>query len=152
MPGAGPDNNNGQEGGFIDLLIKTAGKLSLARQVAGFDYLNAQIALRRSEVDVVNQVRTLYFAVLVARRGLEVNRALVALADEVYNLQIKQLAAGEVAGYEPLQLYAQAVQARNSLAQAETTYRAAWQQLTTLLGQPELSPALMAGRADAPPP
>ncbi len=151
-PGTGPDNNNGQQGAFIDQLIKTAGKLSLARQVAGFDYLNAQVALRRAEVDVINQVRALYFSMLVARRGVEVNRALVTLADEVYNLQIKQLSAGEAAPYEPLQMYAQAVQARNNLVQAEVTYRTAWKQLTTLLGQPELSQASVAGRADAPPP
>ena len=120
--------------------------------MAGFDYLNAQVALRRAEVDVINQVRTLHFSALVARKGVEVNRALVALADEVYNLQLKQLSAGEAAGYEPLQLYAQAVQARNSLIQSEISYRSAWKQLAVLLGQPDLPPAALAGRADAPAP
>ncbi len=147
-----PVANAGQQGGFINLLIKTAGKLSLARHVAGFDYLNAQLALRRAQVDVSNQVRQKAFSVLVARRGVEANRALVQMADEVYSLQLKQLAGGEAAGYEPLQLYAQAVQARNALVQSEITYRAAWKQLTTLIGNSDLPPSALIGSAETPSP
>jgi outer membrane protein, heavy metal efflux system len=144
-----PVANAGQQGAFINQLIKTAGKLTLARQVAGFDYLNAQLALRRAQVDVINQVRQQYFSVIVARRGVEANRALVLMADEVYTLQMKQLAGGEAAGYEPLQLYAQAVQARNSLIQSEITYRAKWKQLTTLIGNSDLPPSALSGSAEA---
>src|SRR5262245_18815176 len=152
QPGNKPTNNAGQQGAFINQLLKFPGKLSLAQAVAGFDYLNAQVAVRRAQVDVGTQVRTNYFAVLVAEKGMEVNRALVSLADEVYRLQLKQLAAGEAAGYEPLQLYAQGVQARNALVQAENTYLAAWKQLASAVGQPDLPPAPLAGRADIPAP
>ncbi|HEY1186996.1 MAG TPA: TolC family protein [Gemmata sp.] len=142
----------GQQGAFINQLIKTAGKLSLAQKVAGFDYINALVAVRRAQIDVTTAVRTAYFAALVAERGVEVNRALVGLADEVYQLQLKQLAAGEAAGYEPLQLYAQAEQARNALTQAENTSRAAWIQLAAAAGRPDLTPAALVGSADAPAP
>ncbi|MFO0852455.1 MAG: TolC family protein [Gemmataceae bacterium] len=142
----------GQQGGFVNQLIKTAGKLSLAQAVAGFDYLNAVVAVRRAEVDVTNAVRTQYFAVLVARQAVEVNRTLTELTDEVYRLQLRQVVAGEAAGYEPLLLYAQAEQARNALAQAEATARAAWRQLAAAVGRPDLPPAPLTGRADAPAP
>lgn len=142
----------GQQGGFVNQLIKTAGKLSLAQAVAGFDYLNAVVAVRRAEVDVTNAVRTHYFAVLVARQAVEVNRTLAELTDEVYRLQLRQVVAGEAAGYEPLLLYAQAEQARNALAQAEATDRAAWRQLAAAVGRPDLPPAPLTGRADAPAP
>jgi cobalt-zinc-cadmium efflux system outer membrane protein len=62
---------------------------------------------------------------------------------------LKQLAAGESAGYEPLSLHAQAVQARNAVIQAEVTYKAAWKQLAAAIGQPDLPQATLTGRADA---
>lgn len=152
QPGNKPSNNPGQQGAFLNQLVKFPGKLSLAQAVAGFDYLNALVAVRAAQVDVMTQVRANYFAVLVAEKSMEVNRALVTLADEVYRLQLKQLAVGEAAGYEPLQLYAQAVQARNALVRAENTHRAAWKQLAAAVGQPALPPAPLVGQADAPAP
>lgn len=143
----------GQQGGNISQLIKTAGKLSLARAVAGFDYINALLAVRRAQVDLTAAVRAQYFAVLVARQGVEVNRSLSELAAEVYRLQVQLVAvAGEAAGYEPLLLYAQAEQARAALAQSEATARAAWRQLAAAVGRPDLPEAALAGRADAPAP
>jgi cobalt-zinc-cadmium efflux system outer membrane protein len=152
QPGPGSKHNAGQQGAFVSQLIKFPGKLSLAQAVAGFDYMNTHVAVRRAEVDVTAAVRSNYFQVLLAQKGMEVNRALVALADEVYQLQLRQLAAGEAAGYEPLQLYAQAVQARNALAQSDASYRANWRQLASAVGQPDLAPAPLAGRVDLPAP
>jgi cobalt-zinc-cadmium efflux system outer membrane protein len=147
-----PVNNAGQQGAFVNQLIKFPGKLSLAQAVARFDYVNAYVALRRAEIDVVTAVRTNYFQVLLAQKGVEVSSALAAMADEVYRLQLRQVAAGEAAGYEPLQLYAQAVQARNALAQAQANYRANWRQLAAALGRPDLPPAPLAGSVELPPP
>ena len=75
-----------------------------------------------------------------------------AMADEVYRLQLRQLAAGEAAGYEPLQLYAQAVQARNALALARANYHANWRQLAAALGRPDLPPTPLAGPSAPPSP
>ncbi|MBP3956518.1 TolC family protein [Gemmata sp. G18] len=147
-----PANNAGQQGAFVNQLIKFPGKLSLAQAVARFDYINAYVAVRKSEMDVSTAVRSSYFQVQLARKGIEVNTALVAMADEVYQLQLRQVAAGEAAGYEPLQLYAQAVQARNALALAKANYRANWRQLAAALGQPDLAPAALTGSVDLPPP
>jgi outer membrane protein, heavy metal efflux system len=142
-------SGNGQQGGFINQLIKTAGKLSLAQKVAGFDYINALVAVRRAQVDVTAAVRTQYFAVLVAQQGVEINRALADLADDVYKLQLKQVASGEAAGYEPLQLFAQAEQARNAVTVSEAAYLASWKQLATAVGRPDLPLTPLAGQADA---
>jgi cobalt-zinc-cadmium efflux system outer membrane protein len=147
-----PLNNAGQQGGYVNQLLKWPAKLGLAQSVSRYDYVNAYVALRRAEVDVLTAVRTNYFQVLLARKGVEVSSALAALADEVYQIQLKQVAAGEAAGYEPLQLYAQAVQARNALAQAEASYRANWRQLAAALGRPDLPPAPLAGSVELPPP
>ena len=142
----------GQEGVFVNYLVKTAGKVTLAQLVAGFDYLNARVALRKAEIDLAAAVRTQYFGVLMARQGAKVARSLIELADEVYRIQLRQLAAGEAAGYEPLQLFAQAAQARNALLQANTSTQGSWRQLAATLGLPSMPPAPLAGRADALPP
>ncbi|MFT3883655.1 MAG: TolC family protein [Gemmatales bacterium] len=152
QPWLTPTGNAGQQGAFVSQLIKTFGKLELAQQVAGYDYLNALVAVRRTQMDVTAQIRTNYFAVLVAQQSAEINRAVVALADEVYLLQRKQVQGGEAAGYEPLQLYAQAVQARSNLVQAEANVRSAWRQLVAVIGQPTLAMQPLAGRADVAPP
>jgi cobalt-zinc-cadmium efflux system outer membrane protein len=145
-------HNAGQQGGFVNQLIKFPGKLSLAQAVARFDYINAYVAVRRAEVDVATAVRTAYFQVLAAEKGIAVSTALATMADEVYRLQLRQVAAGEAAAYEPLQLYAQAVQARNLLAQAMANHRASWGRLAAALGRPELPLAPLAGSIDRPPP
>jgi cobalt-zinc-cadmium efflux system outer membrane protein len=153
VPGGTPRiNNAGQQGAFVNQLVKTPGKLNLAQSVARFDYINAYVAVRRAEVDVATAVRTNYFQVLLAQKGLEVSGALAALADEVYRLQLRQLAAGEAAGYEPLQLYAQAVQARNALALARANYHANWRQLAAAVGRPDLPAAPLAGSVEQPAP
>lgn len=152
VPAGATYSGAGQQGGYINQLIKTAGKLSLAQQVAGYDYINALVAVRKARVTVTAAVRQQYFAVLVARQNLEVSSTLHALAKQVYELQLKQVAAGEAAGYEPLQLFAQAGQAENAVAQAEAAYKAAWKQLAAALGQPNMPRAPLVGRADVPPP
>ena len=147
-----PLNNPGQQGGFINQLIKTAGKLSLAQRVAGYDYVNALVAVRRAEVDVTAAVRSQYFAALVAQESLRVNAALAKVADEVYELQLQKVASGLDEPYKPKPLYAQAVQARNAVVQAQAAYRAAWRQLAAAVGQPDLPQGTLSGRADAPAP
>lgn len=152
QPWALPSGTPGQQGAFFSQVIKTAGKLNLHQEVAGFDYLNAIVNARRIQIDVTNQVRAQYFSILVAQQAVDINRSLVSLADEVYLLQKKQVRAGEAAAYEPLQLYAQAVQARNALKLAEANATSAWRQLTASLGQPDLAMKPIAGRADGVPP
>ena len=149
IPPGETGSGNGQHGAFVNQLIITAGKLTLAQQVAGYDYVNALVAVRKAHVEVTAAVRSQFFAVLVSQRGAEINRGLAELADEVYRLQLKQVAAGEAAGYEPLPLYAQAIQARNALIQSEAAARAAWARLAAAVGQPDLPFAPVAGGAGA---
>ena len=99
-------------------------------------------------MDVSTAVRSNYFQVLLAQKGVEVNASLVKMADEVYQLQLRQLAAGEAAGYEPLQLYAQAIQARNTLALAQANYRANWRQLSAAVGRPDLPQTPLSGAVE----
>ena len=152
IPPGSSISGKGQQGGFVNQLIKTAGKLKYAQRVAGFDYINALVAVRKARVDVTGQVRQYYFAALTAQKGVEINTALADMSDEVYKLQLKFLAAGQAAEYEPLQLHAQSILARNAVVQSKAAYKAALRQLAAAVGQPDLPASPLSGRADGPPP
>ncbi len=152
QPGPAPTNNVGQQGFYLNQLIKTGGKLELARAASGMDVLNAEVALRAAQVDLISRVRAGYFAVLVAEESIRVSRALAELTDEAFRIQVRQVKGAQAAPYEPFQLYVYAVLARNNLIQARNHSISAWKQLAATMGLPDLPCTAVAGRADAPAP
>jgi cobalt-zinc-cadmium efflux system outer membrane protein len=147
QPGNKPNNNMGQQGAYIQQLIKTCGKLSLAKAAAGMEYINAQVALRRAQIDVMTQVRSAWFEAIVAEETLKVARAIYDLSSEVYSLQIKLVAGGDAATYEPLQLYTQAVRSWSEFVEARNKFIAAHKRLGAALGDPLMTPRLLEGSA-----
>ncbi len=148
----GTGGGAGYQGAFIEQVIKTGGKLQLARDAALFDLRQAELALRRAQTDLATQVRAAYFAVLVARENARVSRALERFTHEIFRAQVGQLKAAQVAAYEPAQFRILALQARSNLIQARNRETAAWKQLATAVGLPGLPPTELAGRIDLPVP
>lgn len=141
------------QGVFGTQVIKTAGKLGLARSVANVDFINAQLALRRTRIDLLAQVKQFYFAVLVAQESVKINEALVRFTGEAYQIQDDKLKIGGFsAPYEPAQLRSLAVQARTLLVQAQNRYVSAWKQLAVVVGSPGLPMAKLADTAEMPVP
>ena len=147
-----PSNNGstpGADGFGIDQTIKTGGKLRLQTAAAEMALHNAELALRRARSDLATQVRNAYFAVLVAKETVRVNRALAHFTDEVYRLQADLLAGGFAAPYEPAALRAQAYSARLAYRQAIQTYIYAWKQLVATINVRQLPLSEVAGRVDS---
>ena len=112
-------NTAGQQGGFIQQTIKTAGKLKLAQAAASIDVrAQRRIILRRAQLEVASQVRSNYFAVLVAQETFRSTYALASFTDEAYGIWTDQVFAQQAAPYEPLQLRRALIQARGNLIQA----------------------------------
>jgi cobalt-zinc-cadmium efflux system outer membrane protein len=151
----GTTGGAGYVGGFIDQLIKTGGKLRLQRAVAAMDLRNAEVALRRAQMDLATRIRTYYFQLLVARENMRINRILVAFSDAVYEMQAGQ-ARGKaeltIAPYEPMYLRALANMARTNLVTARNSYTAVWKQLAATLGLPGMPMTQVGGRVDMPVP
>jgi cobalt-zinc-cadmium efflux system outer membrane protein len=152
----GDDINTGNTAGylgfFISQTIKTAGKPQLARASALIEVLNAELALRRAEMELLARVRAGYFAVIVARENMKVSRALADFADEVFRVQVDLLKAGQSPPYESLQLRVLSTQARAGFLRARNRYVAAWRLLASNLGFPEMPPTSVAGNAEMAPP
>lgn len=142
----------GLQGGFIEQTLKTGHKLKLARAAAQVDVDNAELALRRAEIDLATQVRRGFFAVLTVRRTLVVGRAYATLTGEVYDVQVARLRLGEAAIYEALQARVLASQARTALLQARNRYFAEWRKLAATLGLPDMPLTELAGDIDLPVP
>ena len=139
----------GADGPFIDQLIKTGGKLKLASASAEMDLRNAELALRRARNDLSTRVRNSYYAHLVAKEGMRVNRGLAVMTDEIYRLQADLAAAGSFAApYEPMALRGQAYMARLAHKQAAETYIYSWKQLVAILNQRQLPLSQVQGHID----
>jgi cobalt-zinc-cadmium efflux system outer membrane protein len=142
----------GYPGFWVDQLIKTGGKLTVAQAAATMDLINAKLALRRARSDLRYAVRGSYFALLVARENIRVNEALYQFAEEVYRVQVDLLDKGFAAGYEPMQLRPLVLQARLNVVTARNQHRTAWRQLAATLGLPDMPPTEVEGRVDLPVP
>jgi len=142
--------SGGYEGGGVDQPIKGWNKLKLAQAAALMDVRNAEVALRRAQSDLATQVRSNYFAVLVALENVKISRALAHFTDDLYRTQLGLVSAGEAASYEPMQLRPTVLQARFNLLQAMNQYHASWKQLAAALGMPDMPPTDLLGRVDLP--
>jgi cobalt-zinc-cadmium efflux system outer membrane protein len=159
-PSFGYDSSNVNTGGtagfqgiFVEQIIKTAGKLKTAQASALMSLLNAQLALRRAQTDLMTQVRSNYFALLVARGNLQLNDALAEFTERLYGVFVDQRMGGQLAPYEPMQLLAFSYQARGLQVAARNHYLGVWRQLVAVLGLEGKMPLTeVAGSADMPVP
>jgi cobalt-zinc-cadmium efflux system outer membrane protein len=136
---------SGYQGVGVSQTIPTGGKLAMARQAANIDVQNAELTLHRTRNELMTQVRANYYAVLVARERIKVNRALSEFAEQVYRAQIGRTKTGQAAPYEPLQLRVLVLQARAQLIQSQHEYGAAWRRLAATLSEPEMHPVELIG-------
>ncbi len=140
------------QGVYLSQPFKTAGKLALARSVANVDLMNSQLYYERTKLDVLHQVRSGYYSVLVAQESLKVNEALVSFSNQIYEIMVDRLKSGNQAAWEISQLNSLVNQARGSVVAAQNSYVSAWKQLAASTGLSELPNAILEGRVDMPVP
>ncbi len=129
--------------------IRSGGKQGLARAAAEMAVHNAELALKRARSDLSTRVRNAYFAVLVGKESVRVNRALAHFTDEVYRLQAQLLLAGQAAAYEPAGLRAQAFSARLAYTQAIQNYIYNWKQLVATINVRQMPLTEVGGRINS---
>jgi cobalt-zinc-cadmium efflux system outer membrane protein len=146
-----PDNNNtgsGVQGFFVDQVIKTGGKLTLAGGTAAMNLRSAELALKRARSDLATTIRGDYYTLLVAKETVRVNRALAQFTDEIFRLQADLLGGGFAASHEPAALRSQAFIVRLAYAQAVQNYIYAWKQLVADIGLRQLPLSQVEGEID----
>ncbi|HKI19885.1 MAG TPA: TolC family protein, partial [Isosphaeraceae bacterium] len=146
-----PANNNSTEsvqGGAIDQMIITGGKMKLGAAAAQKALDNAILALKRARSDLSTAVRNAYFTVLVDVETLIVTGAQARLADDIYRLQVGLQKGTQAAPYEPTALRAQAFTNRLAYKQAIASYIYDWKALVATIGLQQLPLSEIAGRVD----
>ncbi|MBM3998572.1 MAG: TolC family protein [Planctomycetes bacterium] len=125
-----------QHGVLVQQEIIRGGKLRLSREVASREILRAEQELAALEQRVRTDVRSAAFAVLVARRQIELNMELVAIAEAALANVEELLAAKLASRIEKLQAQLEVQQAQVTLGNSRNRYASTWRSLTAVLGQP----------------
>lgn len=141
----GNDGAEGMQGVFVNQEIVTADKLRWGRAVACHEVQEARLALEAQQQRVQNDVRAGYYETLLAQKRIEVNRQLVAIQQQSLTATQQLKAAAEVSEVNVLQAGIEAEKAQLDLSSAEDRHQAAWRRLAAVLGQPEMTPAALAG-------
>jgi cobalt-zinc-cadmium efflux system outer membrane protein len=142
------NNSAGTQGGSLEQIIVTGGKMKLGVAAAQKNVDNAILALKRARMDLATSVRNAYFTLLVDLETLVVTRALVQFSDDIYRLQTGLLKGTRAAPYEPTALLAQTQLNRLAYKQAIQSYVMDWKALVATLGLPQLPLSEIAGQVD----
>jgi len=146
-----PGNNNATantNGGSIDQVIITGGKMKLGVAAAQKSLDNAILALKRARNDLSTAVRNAYFTMLVDVETLVLTEAQVRLADDIYRLQVGLQKGTQAAPYEPTALRAQASANRLAYKEAIASYIYDWKALVATIGLQQLPLSEIAGSVD----
>lgn len=137
-----PKQSNGV---FLSQEIVTAHKLSLAQQSSAAAIKQLQWDQEAQRMRVLNDLKIRYYEVLGAQRAVEETERLEKLAVETLATAERLFEAKTISRPDVLQANVQLQTTRISLAEARHRYDAAWEQLTTMLGVPDMQPAPLVG-------
>lgn len=135
----GADGKAGFQGMLVAQEIVTAGKLGLNRAVVGREIAMAYADLQMQSRRVQNDVTAAAYAVLAARRRLDLADELVHIGDKGESLAEHLFEGKEVSRVDVLQARIEANAARLLRENAGNESRAAWQSLAALSGVPEMA-------------
>jgi outer membrane protein, heavy metal efflux system len=140
-----------QHGVLFSQEIVRGGKLSLNRAVADQDIARAQQELAAQEQRLLTDVRVAFYQALVAQRQIDVTAELVHMSQHGLDAANARLRATEGTKVEVLQAQVEAATANLFSQKARTRHQAVWQELSAIVGAPDLPPQPLVGDAFAGP-
>ena len=136
------------QGGFVQQVIVTAGKLRLSRAKYNQEAYQAELMALAQQYRVLNGVRMRFYDLLALQRMIELRRDLLANAEELLRTNEEMFNTGQANRAEVLSVKVQVNDARIALLTLENRYPALWQHLTALLASPQLPPTPLRGRLE----
>ena len=137
-----------QDGVFINQEIVRGGKLKLNRQVAAQEWARAEHELAAQQQRVMTDVRIAFYNVLIAQSQEDLYKELSDNAKALVEYSEKLQKAGERTRPEVIQVTIEREKLVTGLRNAGRRRSAAWQELATVVGDPRLPQARLAGDAD----
>lgn len=138
----------GKQGAEFSQEILTADKRRLRSRSATWRAQQAMHDWEAQRHRVLNDVRTLFYGVLVAQRMVALEKRLVEVAEKFLVASQQLVDAKEASRVDLMQARIESNSARVSLADAENRLRAAWRRLAAAVGQPEMQMVPLGGNLD----
>ena len=145
----GDQGRAGQQGGFVQQEIVTAGKLRLNRDVAAQEIRQTEQQFEAQRLRVLNDVKLSFYDVLVAERMLSLTQELLRVGEQGVKAADGLLAAKEVSRVDLLQARVELGSARIVAENTRNRYIAAWRKLAAVLGVPDMAPVPLIGDLNA---
>lgn len=140
----GDDGTYGQQGVYVSQTIVLGGKLAAGQRVAGQEVQSLLWQAEAQRFRVRNDVRRLYYETLGAQERLRLTRELEQIAQQgVENAQVLKEAL-QAAQPDVLQAEIQQQEVHILVNRAEYQYHAAWRQLASVIGLPEMQASPLA--------
>ena len=144
----GNEGHGGQQGGFVSQTIVTGHKLRLNRAVAGWDVQSLTWEYEAQRYRVRNDVQAGFYAVLGAQRRVRLADDLLEVAQQGVRVAEELLRAQQGTRPDILQAKVQLNRVRIIRQNARYDYQASWNQLVSLVGVPDLTPAPLLGNLE----
>jgi len=135
-------------GGFFEQQIITGGKLQLSRAKYAQEANQAQIQVLAQQYRVLYGVRAAFYETLVRHRRLELRRQLLQNAEDGLQTVEELVNVGQANRTDLLQAQVQLQRARATLQASQRRYQGAWDELTAVVGAPELATTSLEGALD----
>ena len=135
-------------GAFISQEFVTAGKRQLSQAVEAQEIRRLTWEQRAQVMRVVNDLEVRYLEVLGSQRAIAVSQDLVRAAEEGLRATEEMLRVKQAARADLLQARLQRDAVRQGLQDARYRYEAAWRQLVTIIGRPDMVPVELQGELD----
>jgi len=135
----------GKEGFFVQQTIVTAGKLGLSRDVFGKEAKLATIEADEQRIRVESAVKMAFLRVLAAQEMLDARRDLAKISQDDAETQRRLFNTGQADETEVLDAEVMAERMRIASRMQENTLREEWRSLSSVIGQPDISIATVAG-------
>ncbi len=142
------DPTQRNNGIFLSQEIVTGKKRQLARDVEYAELSRLAWAQHAQRHRVLNDLRIRYYEVLGSQRGVEIAGDLHRSAEEGLAAAESAYKAQEASKADLLQARIHRNTARIALQDARYRYEAAWHQMATLIGVPQLGPVTVEGALD----
>ena len=134
----GNEGHAGQQGAFISQTIVTGDKLQLNRNVAAQSIQGLSWDLEAQRYRVRNDIRLKFYETLGAQRRVQLAQKLKKVAEEGVGAAELRFNAKQSALPDVLQAKVQLNEVQIVLQNAEIEYDAAWKQLASVVGRPDL--------------
>ena len=144
----GPIIRGGEHGFFVEQEVVTGGKLRLSRSVFAQEEMQAEAEAEMQKYRVLNTVRLLYYQALGAERLVELRGELADIARQAVDISQQLFNVGQANQPDLLAAEVEAQRAELALIAVRNNQERIWRQLASVVGNPSLPPAPLAGNLE----